>query len=81
MALMTAQLEYDKDVVTFSVVHEESNHLRVRGCLVLAGDHLVHLGGVDKQFDYLNMQQQVDNVKILALNEVQWASVSNSTDN
>ena len=70
-ALMMAELEDDSDSVTISILHEE-HHLRVRGCLVVAGDHLLHLGGVDRQFDYLNMRQQMDNAKILTLNKVHY---------
>ena len=66
---MMAQLEDEGDSVSISIMLREKH--RVRGCLVVAGSHLLHLGGVDEQFDYLNMKQQLHNAKILTLNKVE----------
>ena len=63
---MKAELESD-DAVSITIIHKEKH--MVRGCLVLAGDHLIHLGGVENQTDYLNVGQQMDNARILKLNK------------
>ena len=63
---MRAELKED-DTVFISTIQRARN--TVRSCLVLADNYLIQLGGVESQFDYLNMGQQVKNVKILQLDK------------
>ena len=63
--LMMAEIRDDK--VHISIIDDSIKS--IRGCLVLADNHLIYLGGVESQFDYLNMGQQFVNVKVLELNK------------
>ena len=65
-SLMRAELQSDA-TVSITLI-QEGRHM-VRGCLVVTDDYLVQLGGVSSQFDYLNMGQQVKNIKMLKLNK------------
>ena len=59
--------EIKDDNVHISIIDDSINF--IRGCLVLADNHLIYLGGVESQFDYLNMGQQFVNVKVLELDK------------
>ena len=60
---MMAKLTKDDQVEMRTIARGLRN--KVRSCLVLAGEYLIQLGGVEKQFDYLNMGAEADNIKIL----------------
>ena len=65
--LMMAKMT-ENDRVHITIIERNERNV-ARSCLVLADDYLIQLGGVEEQFDYLNMGAEVDNAKILKLDE------------